>query len=182
MKAEERQCLFRFNIYAPHVCPTTLSTRGCYCTQEFTEKQQQKPERLPQDRTHLCSNSTALFQACTYSCRLSIWKLWRAIHEQLEVISINCNCICGKIAVLFLYQVIISGHYALFLHLCELPSWQQKRKQIRKRKASLQWHDGEEEQASSYAVHHAKTTWRPFSPFKKRESIYPGGKCGLFIL
>lgn len=53
MKAEEKQRLFIFNTYAPSICLTALYRRGCYYTQELTEKQQQKPERLPRDHAPL---------------------------------------------------------------------------------------------------------------------------------
>lgn len=101
VKAEERQCLFTFNIYASTIHLPTLSGRGCYYTQEFTAKQQQKPERPPQDHAPLLLHWSILLSQSVQLYPFHIENFKRPIHEQLEVIGINGICRHSPVTVLF---------------------------------------------------------------------------------
>lgn len=87
VKAEERQRLFTFDICAPTLCLATRSGRGCYYTLEFTAKQQQKPERLPQDHAPLLLHRSILSSPRVefYPLHLENSRDWHASNWKLLV-------------------------------------------------------------------------------------------------
>lgn len=147
VKAEERQCLFTFNICAPAMCLTTLAGKGLLHPGVYSKTAAEIRAAASGPRTSAPAGKHSF--KCT-ALPSPFRKLWRLIQKQLEVISINGICTQRQCLLSFHIKpsaVDIMPSLSTSLS-CPSDRSRKQRMWIHRRKASLQWHDGEEEQVS----------------------------------
>lgn len=89
VKAEERQCLFTFNICAPTMCLTVLAGKGLLHPGVYS----QTTAEIRAAAAGPCTSAPAGKDSFKCTALPSPFrKLWRRIQERLEVISINGIC------------------------------------------------------------------------------------------